>query len=648
MKNNNTNIYIFLVALILALALTVAGQAFWAAVSFSLFSIVFLIYLIYSFKQIRTQKYMETMATHLNSQAQEGSLHFPLPMILVSEEKKIVWYNKNVLEIAPSIEVLQADLSEYIKEIDIRDENTQILFNAYLAEKHFLVAGKINYSKSNDEYSLTLYLIDKSEAYDAEMLRKAERACVCMIMIDNYDDIVKNLEETEEDAGVIINEINEFIDNWVDDNEAISLKYEKDKYFVIMQNKYVTKQIRDKFNFLEEIKLINKDSKFPITLSLGIGDSEESLIVASKNARDSLDMALGRGGDQVVIKHKDDYIFFGGRSKEHEKRTKVKPRLIADALTKIIPFADKIYIMGHNHADPDSIGAIAGFMAICRSYGKMPTAVINKSEATSPQILEILEGLPEYKNSIEAPNDDMLKDENALVILVDSHKSTNAEFPELLLKEGNKVILVDHHRREAGFIENTVLAYHEPYASSASEMVVEILQYMSGDVDLLLEEAKTLYAGVMIDTKNFNFKSGSRTFEVAGYLRSKGVDTIEIKRMFQVSKDVYTLRAKVIKNAEIYIGQYAIAIVPLDKPDKVFMSQCADELLSLQGIEASFILCKNGDNTNISARSLNSVNVQLIMEKMGGGGHLSAAGADVEGKPKDVVEQLKKIILEEG
>ncbi|WP_461248552.1 DHH family phosphoesterase, partial [Treponema sp. R6D11] len=220
-----------------------------------------------------------------------------------------------------------------------------------------------------------------------------------------------------------------------------------------------------------------------------------------------------------------------------------------------------------------------------------PIAVINKEASTAPQIIETLEALPEYKDAIKAPDESMLAGENDLVVLVDSHKSSNAEYPELLLKEGNKVILIDHHRREAGFIENTILSYHEPYASSASEMVVEILQYVNNDVELLLEEAKALYAGVMIDTKNFNFKAGARTFEVAAYLRSKGVDTIEIKRMFQVPKEFYAMRAKVIEEAEIFAKKYAIAVVPLDKPDKVFMSQCADELLGIGGVEASFVLC---------------------------------------------------------
>jgi c-di-AMP phosphodiesterase-like protein len=599
--------------------------------------------------------------------AKDNLLHFPLPMVVVSSNLEIVWYNSLFADsLAGGVSVFEKIIKEELARVTvstgkiafnvrIQQETLRNPENEFGAELSFDVVGKISHTPKNEDYSIVLYLIDRTRETHLERNLENIKAVACWLMVDNYDDLVKSLEHNRADgesgkAAAILTEIDEQINAWVKLLDGVAIRYEKDKYFIVFQHDRLQEQIDDKFNFFKIIEEINEKRRIPISISVGIGDSGATLQQSSLLADDALDMALGRGGDQTVVCNSGGFLYFGGRSLDVERRNKVKPRLVADALVKLLPKNQKVFIMGHQSADADSIGAAVGLCALVREKGLEPRIILDEPTCDAQMFVELLKQSGKYVNahshsvfiSPKAAMDEFEPGE--LLILVDCHKASIAQCPELF-KRRPQIVIFDHHRLDADFISNTALTYHEPYVSSTCEMVVEILQYIDGGIPLLQEEVQCLYAGIVLDTKNFTFKTGVRTFEAASYLRSMGVDTVAVKRMFQVDFEDYMKKTEAVAGSEIYRGCIAIAKLE-DSPKHAQVGACADDLLNISGIDAGFALCQKGEMVDVSARSLAKVNVQLIMETLGGGGHATSAGGQIKGSMAAVLNQVKQAIDE--
>ena len=391
---------------------------------------------------------------------------------------------------------------------------------------------------------------------------------------------------------------------------------------------------------MDEIRKIVSQTGVTATLSIGIGKDGSTFLDNYKNAQLSIDMSLSRGGDQAVVRGKFNFEFFGGHAQELEKRTKVKSRVMANALSELIKDASNVLIMGHKHADNDSVGAALGIMSLVRKYGKQGNVVLNLEESPAESLCRRIMKTPEYQDLFITAEDAMIEaDQNTLLVVVDVNNPKYVE-SEPLLESVSKTALVDHHRRCAEFIQNATFNFHEPYASSTCELITELMQYLLESTDILPCEAEALLAGIVLDTKNFTMKTGVRTFEAAAFLRRAGADTVEVKRLFQNDLSAYVGRADIVKTAKMHRGNLAIAAFN-GASDRATAAQAADELLNITKVQASFVLYKASDTIVISARSLGNINVQLILEKLGGGGHLVTAGAQL--KDVDMDEALERL-----
>jgi len=569
-----------------------------------------------------------------------NSLSFPMPTVTLSSSLDVIWYNSLFSEEIVNIDEFSKMVADILMNVDRHTK--KIGFAVTFLGKTYDVIGKIVSIQKAVDYTISLYLVDRTNERKLARDLDAERAVVCWILIDNYDDLIKNVIETSDNDKSstisIISAIDQTVDEWAKILEATSIKPEKDRYYLIFKNIALQTQIAEKFEFLTKFSQINSERHLPVTISVGIGNSGVNLAESSNLADDALDMALGRGGDQTVVRNGDGFTYFGGRSIEKEKRTKVKLRLFADALVKLLPYAPNVFIMGHKNADIDSVGSAAGLCALMREKQLSVSIVLDEKSCVCKDFVEMLKSNDIYENIFISPAfaREIFR-EGDLLIVVDCHKAAIMEAPELLDKKPQLIVL-DHHRREVGFVENTTLLYHEPYVSSTAEMVVEILQYVDSGVSLLKEEIQCLFAGMVLDTKNFQFKTGVRTFEAASYLRMKGVDTIAVKRLLQSDIDTISRKSYIISKATVYKNCIAISSYDNDSDNANLLgAQAADELLSISGISTSFVLCRKNNVIIISGRSLGDVNVQIILEKIGGGGHLTMAGA-----------QLIDVDMEEG
>jgi c-di-AMP phosphodiesterase-like protein len=410
------------------------------------------------------------------------------------------------------------------------------------------------------------------------------------------------------------------------------IKRDRDTFIYVFEQQYLEKMEEDKFSILDKVKEIETEENMPITLSIAISNEGEAFYEKYETAHIAIDIALGRGGDQVVIRKEGKYSFFGGKSQELEKRTKVKARVISHALEELIQKAENVVIMGHMNGDIDSLGSSLGIYRLARTLDKKAYIVNNTYGLTLANFIETLTENEEYKSIIIDKNTALsMTTENTLLIVVDTHKKSYVEVAELLEKT-EKVVIIDHHRKSEDFIENSILTFHEAYASSAAELVTEIIEYASKGVVLEQLEAESLYAGIMMDTKNFTFKTGVRTFEAAAYLRKYGIDIIRVKKWFQSDLESYNVIADIVKNAEIINNSIGISVYnEKDKNANLICAKAADELITISDITASFVLGKMGDKICISGRSIGDINVQVILEKLGGGGHITLAGAQLEG-----------------
>ena len=468
---------------------------------------------------------------------------------------------------------------------------------------------------------------------------KEEQLVTGLLYLDNYEEALESVEEVR--SSLLIALIDRKINKYFAAIDGVVKKLEKDKYFLVMRRKSLEQLKEKKFNILDTIKELELSDKIQITLSISVSTEGDSNYQKYKSAQAGLDIALGRGGDQTVVRENGKYQFFGGKVEEVEKRTKVKARIVAHALEELIKENDKIMIMGHTNPDIDAIGSALGIYRIAKTLEKEAKIVAN---VETPSIKDLYESIKDQYQEVFISSETALAqvDSGTLIIVVDTHKKTYVESPELLTKT-NKIVIIDHHRRSPDFITKSILTFHEVYASSAAELVTELLQYTQVTTKLKKIEAEVLYAGIMMDTKNFTFKTGVRTFEAAAYLRRCGVDIIRVKKWFQSDFASYNKIADIVKNAEIVNDTIAISIYDEKTKDtSLVCAKAADELLTISDITASFVIGNLGDKICISGRSIGDINVQIILEKLGGGGHITLAGAQVEGM---TIEETKQELI---
>ena len=581
-------------------------------------------------------QYIDSVTGSVDTASKSTLINSPLPiMVFRPDTGEVIWSNENFLQLAGVREHLfEMRVEDAVPEFPVQwllEGKQECPERVLMNKRRFRVYGSLVRAKSrNGEQNLvaTTYWVDTTEADELKAVYTATRPVLALLMVDNYEDLMKACADTQRSA--VRAQIDEKLNNWAAAGEGLLLKTERDRYLFVFEEQHYEHFVEEKFSVLDAIRDIKVGEGVHPTLSIGIGIDADHIPELYKNANLSLEMALSRGGDQAVVRNRVDFAFYGGRAKTTEKRTKVKSRVMANALSELLADAEQVYVMGHSFADMDAVGAAAGMCCAARKRGKKAQIVIDLEHNASHAVLACLQALPEYAGVFVSPAEAFLKMRpGALLVVVDTNRPDIVESPQLL-ESCNRVAVIDHHRRAASYIENAAFSFHEPYASSASELVTELLQYLVDPADLLHEEAEALLAGIVLDTKHFTLRTGGRTFEAAAFLRRAGADTADVQRLFQNDLDDMVARYDIIRRAELYRKDIAISVVPEDGVDRVTAAQAADELLTLKGVKASFVLFRNGENVQMSARSLGDVNVQVILEALGGGGNSTTAGGRVE------------------
>ena len=612
--------------------------------------ILFILIIIYSYwtnskRNAELSRQIQNLTMTMDGTAKKSLINSPFPLIIIETTGNIIWKSSKFVYEFANIDINNylIDILEEIKEdIEAQQDKKQktITKKVQIGNKIYSVLGEYIRSKQNDksEYITILYFLDITQIVKEKKKYEDSRTCVGILMVDNYEEIIQRIDV--ENRPQVIAEIEKVIYDWAASSGGIVVKNDRNTFVYVFEYKYLKEIKENKFDILDQIKEINVEAGIQLTLSIAISIDGDTNYDKYKTALESMDIVLGRGGDQAVVKENGKYIFFGGRTEEVEKRTKVKARTVAHALENLIKESDNILIMGHSNGDIDSMGSSLGIYRLAKTLEKETNIVNNTYGMTLSKFIEELEKDDAYKDAIIGKNEALNKATNkTLLIVTDTHKQNYVEVPELLDKVG-QIVIIDHHRRSTDYIENATLTFQEVYASSAAELVTEILQYTDVKIKLKPIEVEGLYGGIMVDTKNFTFKTGVRTFEAAAYLRKCGVDIIKVKKWFQSDLNSYNEIANIVKNAEMYDNSIAIAMY--DKEDKdanLICAKAADELLTISDITASFVLGNVGDKVCISGRSIGDVNVQLILEKLGGGGHITLAGAQVEGMTLEEVKQ---------
>lgn len=571
-----------------------------------------------------------------------------LPHALLDDNGKIIWtniafektvhqekgYRKSITSLFPSItkDKLPGVNDEDEVEFDVEFESGNYIAKLKkISLKEMAENSDIIEAKGYDGYLIALYLFDETALKIALREVDNQSLAVGLIYLDNYDEALESVEEVR--RSLLIALIDRKVNRYIAALDGICKKLEKDKYFVIMRKEAITQLQENRFDLLEDVKTVNIGNEMAVTISIGFGLNGLSYAQNYEFARNAIDIALGRGGDQAVVKVPENVIYYGGKSQQIEKSTRVKARVKAHALKEIISVKDEVYVMGHRMGDVDSFGASVGIYRIAEELDKKAHIVLNDVTSTMQPMVELFQRNEDYAPDMIINNAQALEmvGNNAVLVVVDVNKPSITECPDLL-KRCKSIVVLDHHRQGSEIIENATLSYIEAYASSACEMVSEILQYISDSLKLRSEEADCMYSGIMIDTNNFMTKTGVRTFEAAAYLRRNGADVTRVRKLFRDDAAEYKAKADAVRQAEIYRQAYAISVCTGEgvASPTVVGAQAANELLNIKGIKASFILTAYNGIIYISARSIDEVNVQVIMERMGGGGHMNVAGAQIE------------------
>lgn len=590
---------------------------------------------------------LQDLTLTVDSAAKSSLINSPFPLVILETNGNIVWKSSKFVT-----EFADIDMDNYIDDliIDIKDEieksdnkkRKSVIRQIQIGKKTYTVQGEFAKSKKYErkkspEYMMILYFIDETEKVKLKQENEDKKICVGIIMIDNYEEVTQRVDAEQKTQ--LMAKVESTIYDWVNETNGILVKADRDTYVYVFEQKNLEKIKEEKFAILDSIKNLVRKDKIQLTLSIAISNEGDTERDVYKSASAAMDVILGRGGDQAVIRQNGKYLFFGGKVEEVEKRTKVKARIVAHALEELIKENDKIMIMGHTNPDIDAIGSALGIYRIAKTLEKEAKIVAN---VETPSIKDLYESIKDQYQEVFISSETALAqvDSGTLIIVVDTHKKTYVESPELLTKT-NKIVVIDHHRRSADFIGNSILTFQEVYASSAAELVTEIIQYTQNEVELSEVEAEALYAGIMMDTKNFTFKTGVRTFEAAAYLRRCGVDIIKVKKWFQSDLESYNTISEIVRKAEIVRESIGISIYDVqEKETSLICAKAADELLTIGNITASFVLGLMEDGkVCISGRSIGDVNVQMILEKLGGGGHITLAGAQLENVTIDEAKQ---------
>lgn len=631
---SRVKIYLVIIALLFILICTYDIE--WIIPSIILY-ILIIIYTMWSNTKKKTEieTHIEEVAWGMNSTVRNTLNKSSIPLLVIETDGDVIFRNPKFNKEFKDVDVITY-VDSLIKEIKLEIENNndkkEITKQISIGSKVYKVLCEYTVSKKRDkrkqkEYVLTLNFIDETKYNDLFDRYINEKLCIGIAVIDNYEEIIQKLSPEEKTA--VLAKIEKTMFDWASTSGGVVIKNERDTYIYLFEQKYLAEIEKNKINILDLVKEI--DTKIPITLSISISNEENSYYERYKSALAGIDLVLGRGGDQCIVRKEGKYKFYGGKSLEVEKRTRVKARIVAHTIESMIEDSKQVIIMGHQNADIDSLGSAMGMYRLAVTMEKPAYIVATDLGMNLGKFVDTLKET-EYEEAIidkkEALN---LINKDTLLIVVDTHKKTFVQVPELLTKT-DKIVVIDHHRKGPDFIDNASLTFQEVYASSAAELVTEILQYVDRKVELTQIEIESLYGGIMVDTKNFTFKTGVRTFEAAAYLRRFGVDIIKVKKWFQADLESYNVIADIVKKADMVSDSIAISIYDeVSKDANTICAKAADELLTISDITASFVIGNTGENICISGRSIGDINVQIILEKMGGGGHITLAGAQLTG-----------------
>lgn len=640
----DTNLYLW----IIAVSVLIIGLYDYRL---GLVGIVVLLYLVIHNMRTATRNkeelrhYIENLSESVDIATKNAILDIPFPLVIVDEEGFINWYNMTFSNMFQGEYILDKRLSSYIGGVDlgrILKNGTEEFKYINIKDKYYDVyCNLIDIKESNAKRNIIImYLIDKTDYIDIKNKYIEDRIVIALLMIDNYEEVLKDIDELAKPA--VIAEIDRRIKAWSTSNNASIQKYSNGEYLLHFTHKQLMEMEEKRFDILDSIREISSGNRIPITISIGVGVNGKTIAELQSFSHSAMDIALGRGGDQAVVKNNDKLSFYGGKTKAVEKRTRVKARVIAYALRQLIEQSENVIILGHEMPDLDCLGSALGIYRCCRNLNKEVHIVLNKVNAAIANLWNELEEDEEYNNAFLASQEALQNcTKNTLLVVVDVHRPGFTECKQLLEKT-EKIVVIDHHRRGTEFIDNAVITYIEPYASSTSELVTEILQYMFEKSKVKQIEAEALLAGIFIDTKNFSFQTGVRTFEAASFLRRVGADTTLTRQLFQDDMETFLIRADVVKSATMFKSNIAISTIPHHaKYPALIAAQAADELLNIKGINASFVLSQVNGDVFISGRSLGDINVQVVLEKLGGGGHLTVAGAQLPGI--SIEESINKI-----
>ena len=588
-----------------------------------------------------------------------------LPYAIMDMNGRLIWSNKVFAELTGKDQFYRKNISSIFPDVtpdklpsagkkEISEISTQVGDRIYRLSMQRVSMGEVianselfeKMDKSPD--LIAMYMYDDTELTEYIQKNEDNKLVVALAYLDNYEEALESVEDVR--RSLLIALIDRKITKYFSNFDGLVKKLEKDKYFLIMRQSSLEALKEQRFHILDEVKTVNIGNEMAITLSIGIGLNAANYLQNYEYSRIAIEMALGRGGDQVVIKNGNNITYYGGKTQQVEKTTRVKARVKAQALKEFMSTKERVVVMGHKITDVDALGAAIGIYRAGRTLGKTVNIVVNDPTTSIRPLMAGYMNNPDYEPSmfVNSAQAKELVDNNTVVVVVDTNKPSYTECQDLLYMT-KTVVVLDHHRRGSEVIENAVLSYVEPYASSACEMVAEILQYFSDDLRIRNMEADCLYAGIMIDTNNFTTRAGVRTFEAAAFLRRSGADVTRVRKLLRDNLESYKARAEAVRTASIYRNYFAIARCPSEGVDSptVVGAQAANELLNIAGVKASFVLTQYNDEVYISARAIDEINVQVMMEKMGGGGHMNIAGAQVKASPDEVERMLKDIIDQE-
>ena len=637
-------VWYFAVMLLFAAAAAVLRQYYLAGGALIVTLIVFTISRVQlSRRKRQLMSYVQTATDSVGISVHAGSA-FPMAVIRLPENE-IIWGNPSFFAITglsntACYQTLDSVISGFSTSW-LREGQSELPGDRIIGGRRYRIYG--NYVRSEDDATTvqlaTIYFADMTEMFNVRDEFMRTRPIVSIVLIDNYDELTANLSDSA--VSTLDAQLNDVIANWTAGLEALCRKTERNRYLVIFESKDLAKLQENRFSvLLDDVRHVSSSSGMSATISLGIGKDGGSFAENYRFAALAIEMSLSRGGDQAVIKDRFNFTFYGSRTKETDRHTRVRSRVVAGSLSELIGQSSTIYIMGHRMADLDALGSAVGLLCLCRTKGRPARIVIDLQKNACQSLIEELKASQDYADLFISGQDALVEADNrSLLIVVDTNRPDQVECKPLL-ESISRVAVIDHHRRAADYIEQPVLNLHEPYASSASELVTELLQYAVNQRDVKPLEAQALLAGIVLDTKNFSIRTGSRTFESAAYLRKAGADPVEVKKLFQSDLDDTLMRYRVVQAARLYRSELAIACID-ETITRVIASQAADELINISGITASFVLFPDREQVIISARSIGSCNVQAVLEKLGGGGNGATAGAQIKGKPlREVLQEL--------